>query len=828
MKCPSCGRDEIGALLRALGMSVFVAGVGAQAATGPAAPAQNVTATAPDERGSQQTSKTLDRLYAAADVLNGKMDHSLFEIDALAVKLGSDPTAIFHFVRDEIRYEPYVGVLRGALGTLLCRAGNSLDRSLLLAALLQKAGFKTQIASGQLTTKQAQDLVSRLFEPVKRVPSAVPSVVKMAAEIARAAGGDQAKLVQVADQTQQNGERRNKDLVNYVHNETTNLTNLFTNAGVDAGAVTSNDQLLAESSEHYWVQYQNSNGEWVDLDSAFADAGPGKTVATLANAFAPDAIPEELYHHLRIKLTLRTAEVVDGHDGATSDTVLVDQELRIADQQGQGITVANSPVPMPNFLTPGASLADALASTKGYQTLLQVGSQLIPGKYFDLDGNVSDTLGGPEGDAVTNAGGIGKSVSGLSGGMNSVFGGGDAPAGTATRIIGEWVDYSVVAPGPHGSSPIVRSYHRDIVAPATVKSWTADKGAETAPTNLGKDALRLRLMWNSDLLPVTGTIVPDYAGFLQMQALTQNRQLADLVAKMVSGLTSERVLPNAPRLPIANTLLAAGTMEMANTLTNAQFPGLKSYFAQAGLIAFETAGTGPSSVPYLKEGYDIVAYDPRIIANPAKNTENVNRAVGSLRITQGVLATRLEWALLAKPGVGKHASVLNTTEILAAAQEQRVPTLVIRPGAAGLKQLAGLSVSPSIKAELSESLEAGNTLVLPAGAPTIDGGSQIAWWRLHNSTGEISGVVPDGRGGAMVEYLANSGVVFGSMTCFLDAGKSKAASSLRAGAVALCFVGAYFGGGGLILAGMKDAEEGAALFFAFAAVFDWLGTESAG
>ena len=45
-------------------------------------------------------------MHATLDVVNGKMDRSLFEIDALADRLGSDRVELFHFVRDEIRTNP--------------------------------------------------------------------------------------------------------------------------------------------------------------------------------------------------------------------------------------------------------------------------------------------------------------------------------------------------------------------------------------------------------------------------------------------------------------------------------------------------------------------------------------------------------------------------------------------------------------------------------------------------------------------------------------------------------------------------------------------------
>jgi hypothetical protein len=61
------------------------------------------------EAGYKRASQRLSRIMAGVDVLESKIDRSLFEIDALADRLGSDPAAMFHFVRDEIRYEPYIG-----------------------------------------------------------------------------------------------------------------------------------------------------------------------------------------------------------------------------------------------------------------------------------------------------------------------------------------------------------------------------------------------------------------------------------------------------------------------------------------------------------------------------------------------------------------------------------------------------------------------------------------------------------------------------------------------------------------------------------------------
>jgi hypothetical protein len=773
------------------------------------APTANPEKPLQGDAGYKLASEKLNRVYAGLDVINKRIDRSLFEIDALADRLGSDPAAIFHFVRDEIRYEPYTGVLRGALGTLVCRAGNSLDRSLLLAALLEKRGFKTQIASGQLNAQQAKILVSRLFEPVKPVPSAVPSLADLAPDLSRAMGGDQAQLLRVATQAQENGEKRTKDLVNYVDGETNLLSNLLSKAGVDAGVITPNDQLLAEASDHYWVQYQDASGQWVDLDSAFTDAVPGKAVVSATDTFAPDSVPEDLYHHLQISLTLRVTQVVDGNDGPTSDTVLLDQGLRVAEQQGKNIILANSPIPTPSVAKPGVTLAGALAPTKGYQTLLQVGDRVLAGKYFDLDGKVSDSLRGPVGDVVTNAGGVGKSLGGITGGINDVFGGGPATQ-NPTRIIGEWVDYQLTSPRPNSGAPAIHNYHRDIIAPDHVTSWSANSPdrPELVLTKLDKALLRQRLQWSTDLLPVTGAVVVDYPGYLAIKSFAQIRDLMNTLAKMAFGMsqTGSLASPSVP-LSITNLSLAAGATRLTNNLGKSRFPNLKSYFGRPGLVANETATRNESDNAYVTRGYDIIAIPQRIASNDASPSAEIRQRASSLHLLGGVLATRLEWVLMANSFDGGTTGppLFNATRVFAAATEVGVPLLVLRPGTDGVEKLAGALLSESVKAELSATLATGDDIVVPERPVLLDGRQQIAWWRFEPASGQVIGVMPGGRGQAMVEetgvYIISIGF------CIHDFNKSEK-NNTDVAMAAGCALTAF----GLSSLGVLEVFEGALVY----------------
>src|SRR4029079_4628387 len=80
-------------------------------------------------------------------------------------RVGKDPAKLFAWVQGYSNWIPYRGVLRGPVGVLMDGRGNSLDRSLLLADLLKRAGQTVRLAHGQMTQ---QDATTRLSQLVAR------------------------------------------------------------------------------------------------------------------------------------------------------------------------------------------------------------------------------------------------------------------------------------------------------------------------------------------------------------------------------------------------------------------------------------------------------------------------------------------------------------------------------------------------------------------------------------------------------------------------------------------------------------------------------------
>ncbi len=72
------------------------------------------------------------------------------DIATLAATLGPGVEGVFRYVQRRIRYEPYVGSIRGAAGTLRAGGGNAIDQALLLRELLAASGYRSRFARGRL------------------------------------------------------------------------------------------------------------------------------------------------------------------------------------------------------------------------------------------------------------------------------------------------------------------------------------------------------------------------------------------------------------------------------------------------------------------------------------------------------------------------------------------------------------------------------------------------------------------------------------------------------------------------------------------------------
>jgi hypothetical protein len=135
----------------------------------------------------------------------------------------------FKFVRDGIRTEPSRFPLKTADGVRWGRSGNSLEKALLFAQLLQDGGNAVQIAEGELDDAAAAKLLESIFPEGKTFSY-------------------------------------NKD--------------------VPISAPAKNPSLVSAVKRHFWVQ-KSDGDNWIDLDPSYPGAEPGRAFASVKNVCGP-------------------------------------------------------------------------------------------------------------------------------------------------------------------------------------------------------------------------------------------------------------------------------------------------------------------------------------------------------------------------------------------------------------------------------------------------------------------------------------------------------------------------------------------------------------
>jgi hypothetical protein len=201
-----------------------------------------------------------------------------YDVDAFADQLGPGVAPAFAFVRDNVRFESYSGMLRGFRGTFTARAGNALDRSVLLAHILSRKGVNVRFATGHLSNALADRLYDRMFA----VPSAASRTPQALAQ--PDIGGLRSRIFARA--------RRDYAVISAA-----------LGASGSGASIPSRSTIDTEIASHVWLQAQ-VGGTWTDLDTAFADAAPGHAYATVDTTYAD--VPQGMMQHVTVRVTAET------------------------------------------------------------------------------------------------------------------------------------------------------------------------------------------------------------------------------------------------------------------------------------------------------------------------------------------------------------------------------------------------------------------------------------------------------------------------------------------------------------------------------------------
>ncbi len=727
----------------------------------------------------QQGLQRMSRMEPVVRELQGKLDASQFDLDTLGAGLNYDASAIIAFVRTQIAFEQYPGVLRGDFGTLIGRAGNAFDKALLLRRLLDDAGYETRLVRTTLTEAQARALVAQMA-------GARPSAPPIA---------DPAVLADIRSRLQDavgvvpgtTGETSAAGKAAFARDVTGGDASLIlqglSRAGVKLGQDTVTGDLAQEARDYGWVQYRlGSFDRWTDVHPAFASAADAP-VGLKIEKYYRDALPDDLYHRFRLQVTVEQKL----GDKLVTSPVVPNWERNSADLAGHPVAFQNQPDNL-DF----AKFAGIDALVKGVSVFVPVVDGEVAARAFDLRGGTYSA-------SLLSLGAIGLAQSGqassaAAGQATGALAGSGGSSADYMTLTAEWIDYTLVAPG--GKETTARRYVLDRVGEA---NRSQGKAVITDQTPLAEAAKAL-------LTAYTILVLPGEYSSAYISHRTAERTLAELALRPY--LKTDMKLSDIPQDAV-RSIMPSQDIVLNGVFANAVAPGsgVIAYRAAPALVICESGFVPGRSSDTAYERVDVIRNARRVFS--VKDGSVTPAPEEAVRI--GAWETYAERVALrqAAPPFGALTAIRQ-------AAEASIPLRVLKPGDRDV--LAGLSHSDATKASVQADLDAGYAVILPE--RPAEPGARSGWWRVNPATGETLGIGTGGYGDSMVEYafLLNSIVLalveFGVGTANCTQATNNGACCVISNLV----VGGIFFGAGLgigAIAGLAISSAAVALTVSF-------------
>lgn len=626
-------------------------------------------------RAQDAVNETPEQLIAAIEAEQAKLPRTHMSIAAVIAELGNDatPASIHAWVKKNVRAVDYAGSLRDVEGVLADRTGNSLDRSLLLARLLSQSGYDVKIVGAD-------------------TPSQVLPVEAKEAT-AREVDTDEGQASRVAEE----------------------LVKLVNPA----------KPTYAAANRHWWVQYDEGNNKWADLDPALE---PGKQAAApTGKPLEPDArtgniiVPDELRH--RVTLTL---EVERWEDGKLLEAPALQMSLDNPKDAGllsnritfQPFNAKLGRVFARDDATSPKLRASLMSETAWCPVIVDATTSGKLARMFDDAGIVGDVpkgMSGPE--EISRA--IGSGIGGLMGGMT----GGDAPAAEKPTVLtAVFADYLILIPGE--KPKLVRRPIFDTLGPAQREA--AAKGKIDRP----KWTDDQRLARGVELGAIHSTLVARAAVDFDEYTSRYAQRVIDakpLIIESLKGPLDEAKASRVADLTSFNSLeLFASQRSTASDAT--------LYVAEPQVYRRIVA-----LVPSEKDQLTLRATSD-LAWNPLRTTGDSSKLIEA-----GVLDTLRESAVI----MAKAETPDQSTAVLVDAAKKSGASLKLVTSA---DDLAGIELPADAAARVRSDLTNGHWVVIPTATVAVNDQPRTGWWRIDPATLQTVGAMDTGYLQNTIEY----------------------------------------------------------------------------
>ncbi|MDP6605364.1 MAG: hypothetical protein QF664_03775 [Dehalococcoidia bacterium] len=656
----------------------------------------------------QRVEGLLDLIEDAADLIPAE---TLDPIE-LAASLGTDQQAHLEWVRDNTDWVPYQGALRGPEGVLMDRLGNSLDRSLLLAGMLEAQGLSVRLARAELSDAAAETLMGQVRAPASRGPASVVASPEYADRFWQLVGDLGLDATELRESEAASAQRQ-------ADAQSQAATRVDEQAAILNAAIASirsvadeTEATTAAARDHWWVQTRIDRN-WIDLDPMLPDAAVGDVhsdspeTVTFRKRNGALVLPRDTAHEVTFRVI-----VEQSRNGRLREREALEHVFRPIDLAGDPVSFTAYAIHAPaDFNTePTADLMAELrrrAARPGeWLPILRIGSELVYTNAFTADGGVKrpdlSLLGGSQrqlSGALAQLGALDAAVSGGS-------------ADPMTFASAAWLEYEVSVPG--SDTKVIRRPLFDLLGAA--------RGGDSAPTSIDDDqrvAREAALIGWSDLLVLGADLPRDFVERRAASGFLAGRDTILEIMRAASRERYEEILEEAGSpegVPLQLYSLAVARSEWAG--------GTRTYMRRPNILTTHRGyRLGTDGTLSFEQRFDIVANDVTSAGDAF-----------DARLRQGVLDTNAEALLLAVDG-----PVANTAELMAADADSGRNWVLITDLAAAPWSASGAGAR--MRQLVGADLAAGYAVVAP---PTVDNEEDVAWWRIDPATGDTLGMMANG------------------------------------------------------------------------------------
>ncbi len=372
----------------------------------------------------------LAEVAAYARTLETRVVAEPLELDEVLQRAGLQPTALANWVRDNIAYEPYAGIMKGPRGTLISRRGGAADQALLLASLLERAGLAVEMARGRIPLAALPQTTMPPW-PGESAEPTEEELAELAADLSistRMASSHWAAARLARQQfLEELWSRTMRDLS--VLAETLHAEDVPVPAISVAEAGGENADV-----EHWWVRTADG-----DLDPVLGEPF-GQAEAT----YRLTQLPDQYFHRLTIRMFIQRSEGEPAAANLRESETVLDATLKTARLFGETLIVGNVPLDIADALAELPSptpeeVVETLAATTRFQPQLTTPQGVLSGHPFDLSGQRLQVQRGRI-----------EAVRDLGGGLGGLFAPAPRSQKPTTRLASHWLEMTLHSPEVDG------------------------------------------------------------------------------------------------------------------------------------------------------------------------------------------------------------------------------------------------------------------------------------------------------------------------------------------------------------------------------------------